>query len=145
MAAYTDGRSATGRAAVAGHRGGNPVAVARGRQRGGGGPGQAGNRGHLPARATVPQVLGQSSVFARGLRGILMALLKQGRLPLGQWLPEPWPELPLHPRRPRPRQPGPTPHTLQPSSAPPRTPLPYPRDPARPAPLPTSDAPTFHA
>ncbi len=38
---------------------------------------------------------GKSSVFARGHRGILMALLKQGRLPLGQWLPEPWPELPL--------------------------------------------------
>jgi hypothetical protein len=38
---------------------------------------------------------GKSSVFARGLRGILLALLKHGRLPLGQWLPEPWPELPL--------------------------------------------------
>jgi len=38
---------------------------------------------------------GQSSVFARGHREILMALLKQGRLPLGQWLPEPWPEPPV--------------------------------------------------
>ena len=38
---------------------------------------------------------GKSSVFARGHRGILMALLKQRRLPFGQWLPEPWPELPL--------------------------------------------------
>jgi len=38
---------------------------------------------------------GRSSVFARGHRGILMELLKHGRLPLGQWLPEPWPELPL--------------------------------------------------
>jgi hypothetical protein len=37
----------------------------------------------------------KSSVFARGHRGILMALLKQRRLPFGQWLPEPWPELPL--------------------------------------------------
>ena len=41
------------------------------------------------------QCWGRSSVFARGHRGILMALLKHGRLPLGQWLPEPWPELPL--------------------------------------------------
>jgi hypothetical protein len=39
---------------------------------------------------------GRSSVFARGHRGILMELLIHGRLPLGQWLPEPWPELPLH-------------------------------------------------
>jgi hypothetical protein len=38
---------------------------------------------------------GKSSVFARGHRGILMALLKQRRLPFGQWLPEPWPELSL--------------------------------------------------
>ena len=38
---------------------------------------------------------GRSSVFARGHRGIVMALLKHARLPLGQWLPEPWPELPL--------------------------------------------------
>jgi Transposase DDE domain len=38
---------------------------------------------------------GKSSVFARGHREILMALLKHGRLPLGQWVPEPWPELPL--------------------------------------------------
>ena len=38
---------------------------------------------------------GKSSVFARGLRGILMALLKHARLPLGQWVPELWPELPL--------------------------------------------------
>jgi hypothetical protein len=38
---------------------------------------------------------GKSSVFARGLRGILIALLKHKRLPLGQWMPEPWPELPL--------------------------------------------------
>ncbi len=38
---------------------------------------------------------GKSSVFARGHRGILMALLKHGRLPFGQWLPEVWPELPL--------------------------------------------------
>jgi Transposase DDE domain len=38
---------------------------------------------------------GRSSVFARGHREIVMALLKHGRLPLGQWLPEPWPELPL--------------------------------------------------
>lgn len=36
-----------------------------------------------------------SSVFARGQRTILMALLKQRPLPLGQWLPEPWPDLPL--------------------------------------------------
>jgi len=42
------------------------------------------------------QCWGKSSVFARGHRGILMALLKQRPLPLGQWLPEPWPELPLH-------------------------------------------------
>lgn len=41
------------------------------------------------------QCWGKSSVFARGLRGILMALLKQERLPLGQWVPEPWPELRL--------------------------------------------------
>jgi Transposase DDE domain len=41
------------------------------------------------------QCWGKSSVFARGLRGILIALLKQGRLPLGQWMPEPWPQLPL--------------------------------------------------
>jgi len=38
---------------------------------------------------------GKSSVFARGLRGILMALLKRARLPHGQWVPEPWPQLPL--------------------------------------------------
>jgi hypothetical protein len=38
---------------------------------------------------------GKSSVFARGLRGILMALLKHARLPPGQWAPKPWPELPL--------------------------------------------------
>src|SRR5258708_37064734 len=38
---------------------------------------------------------GKSSVFARGLRGILMALLKHARLPLGQWVPEVWPELTL--------------------------------------------------
>jgi hypothetical protein len=38
---------------------------------------------------------GKSSVFARGLRGIVMALLKQERLPFGQWMPEPWPHLPL--------------------------------------------------
>ncbi len=37
----------------------------------------------------------KSSVFARGHRGILMALLKQERLPLGHWMPEPWPELPV--------------------------------------------------
>jgi hypothetical protein len=36
-----------------------------------------------------------SSVFARGHRAILMAMLKHRRLPLGQWLPEPWPQLPL--------------------------------------------------
>jgi hypothetical protein len=41
------------------------------------------------------QCWGRSSVFARGLRGILLTLVKQERLPLGQWLPEPWPELPL--------------------------------------------------
>jgi hypothetical protein len=41
------------------------------------------------------QCWGKSSVFARGLRGILIALLKHGRLPLGQWRPEPWPQLPL--------------------------------------------------
>jgi hypothetical protein len=38
---------------------------------------------------------GKSSVFARGHREILMALLKHARLPLGQWVPEPWPELTL--------------------------------------------------
>ena len=38
---------------------------------------------------------GKISVFARGHREILMALLKHARLPLGQWVPEPWPELPL--------------------------------------------------
>jgi hypothetical protein len=38
---------------------------------------------------------GKSSVFARGHRAILMALLKQRRVPYGKWLPEPWPELPL--------------------------------------------------
>jgi hypothetical protein len=38
---------------------------------------------------------GKSSVFARGHRAILMTLLKHRRLPFGQWLPEPWPELPL--------------------------------------------------
>jgi hypothetical protein len=42
------------------------------------------------------QCWGKSSVFARGLRGILIALLKHGRLPLGRWMPEPWPQLPLH-------------------------------------------------
>lgn len=36
-----------------------------------------------------------SSVFARGQRVILMALLKHRRLPLGQWLPQPWPVLPF--------------------------------------------------
>lgn len=36
-----------------------------------------------------------SSVFARGQRAILMAMFKHRRFPLGQWLPEPWPELPL--------------------------------------------------
>ena len=41
------------------------------------------------------QCWGKSSVFARGLRGILIALLKHGRLPLGQWMPEPCPQLPL--------------------------------------------------
>jgi hypothetical protein len=35
-----------------------------------------------------------SSVFARGHRTILMALLKHRRLPLGRWLPQPWPHLP---------------------------------------------------
>jgi Transposase DDE domain len=35
-----------------------------------------------------------SSVFARGQKTILMALLKHRRLPLGQWLPQPWPHLP---------------------------------------------------
>jgi hypothetical protein len=37
-----------------------------------------------------------SSVFARGQKTILMALLKHRRLPLGQWLPQSWPHLP-HP------------------------------------------------
>jgi hypothetical protein len=41
------------------------------------------------------QCWGKCSVFARGLRGILIALLKHGRLPLGAWMPEPWPKLPL--------------------------------------------------
>jgi hypothetical protein len=41
------------------------------------------------------QCWGKSSVFARGLRGIQMTLLKQGRLPLGQWMPEAWPALSL--------------------------------------------------
>lgn len=36
-----------------------------------------------------------SSVFARGHRAILMAMLKHRRFPLGHWIPEPWPELPL--------------------------------------------------
>jgi hypothetical protein len=36
-----------------------------------------------------------TSVFARGHRAILMSLFKHRRLPLGQWLPEPWPELSL--------------------------------------------------
>jgi hypothetical protein len=36
-----------------------------------------------------------SSVFARGQRTILMAMLKHQRFPLGHWIPEPWPELPL--------------------------------------------------
>jgi len=35
----------------------------------------------------------KSSVFARGHREIQMALLKGERLPLGHWLPGPWPEL----------------------------------------------------
>jgi hypothetical protein len=35
-----------------------------------------------------------SSVFTRGQKTILMALLKHRRLPLGQWLPQPWPHLP---------------------------------------------------
>jgi hypothetical protein len=51
----------------------------------------------------MPSELGQqrchhvshlSSVFARGQRTILMALLKHRRLPLGRWLPQPWPHLP---------------------------------------------------
>ncbi len=35
---------------------------------------------------------GKSSVFACGLRSIQMSLIKHTRLPLGQWVPEPWPE-----------------------------------------------------
>lgn len=35
-----------------------------------------------------------SSVFAQGHRTILMAMLKHQRLPLGHWLPQPWPTLP---------------------------------------------------
>lgn len=42
-----------------------------------------------------PKCWRMSSVFARGHRTILMALLKHRRFPLGLWLPEPWPELPL--------------------------------------------------
>jgi hypothetical protein len=59
----------------------------------------------LQASHTETRVLGRcepgctcwrtSSVFARGHRAILMAMLKHRRLPLGQWLPEPWPKLPL--------------------------------------------------
>src|ERR1700683_3086744 len=59
MAPYTDGRPETGRPAVAGHSSCNPLAVAGRRHRGGGGPGQAGNRKHLAVRANVQQVLGQ--------------------------------------------------------------------------------------
>src|SRR5947199_10513015 len=59
MAAYADGRPATGRAAVAGHSGCNAVAVAGRWQRGGGGRGQAGTREHLAVRANVQEVLGQ--------------------------------------------------------------------------------------
>jgi hypothetical protein len=40
-----------------------------------------------------PKCCRMSSVFARGQRVILMTLLKQRRLPLGQWLPQPWPVL----------------------------------------------------
>jgi hypothetical protein len=40
-----------------------------------------------------PKCCRTSSVFARGQRVILMALLKHRRLPLGQWLPQPWPRL----------------------------------------------------
>jgi len=36
-----------------------------------------------------------SSVFAQGHRAILMAMLKHRRLPLGHWLPQPWPTLSL--------------------------------------------------
>lgn len=35
-----------------------------------------------------------SSVFAQGHKTILMALCKQRPLPLGRWLPQPWPHLP---------------------------------------------------
>jgi hypothetical protein len=35
-----------------------------------------------------------NSVFAHGHRAILMALCKQRPLPLGHWLPQPWPHLP---------------------------------------------------
>jgi Transposase DDE domain len=48
-----------------------------------------------PRELMCAKCWGKSSVFARGLRGILMALLKHARLPLGQWVPEPWPTLPL--------------------------------------------------
>jgi hypothetical protein len=42
-----------------------------------------------------PKCCRMSSVFARGQRVILMALLKHRRLPLGHWLPQPWPALSL--------------------------------------------------
>jgi hypothetical protein len=41
-----------------------------------------------------------NSVFARGHRTIMMTLLKHRRFPLGQWLPEPWPHVPLSPQLP---------------------------------------------
>jgi hypothetical protein len=47
-----------------------------------------------PCEQPTQHVSRTSSVFAQGHRAILMALCKHRPLPLGQWLPQPWPHLP---------------------------------------------------
>ena len=44
-------------------------------------------------RATRRRV---GSILRRGWITILVALLRQTPLPLGTWLPEPWPQVPTH-------------------------------------------------
>jgi hypothetical protein len=56
---------------------------------------QTGMKVYQQSEQSASKCWRMSSVFARGQRAILMALFKHRRLPLGQWLPEPWPELPL--------------------------------------------------
>ena len=51
--------------------------------------------GVLEQGAPVSKCERTSSVFARGHQAILMAMLKHRRFPLGHWIPEPWPQLPL--------------------------------------------------